>query len=173
MRRGCFGTVTHRIKRDGYKQTKRKDQEALFLRISSLSFFPSSNLQVFLQTFKIYLHDGGKSRWWSTTFKWDQGLFEQVVRGHQFVDEWDTQYPAQRQMAADAPPGYITLFAEFFGDGNFRLPTTHFLGNILQYYAFYISQLSPMGMVRIQHFMFVCWSQGEEPTGDKFRTFYQ
>ncbi|KAF5809467.1 hypothetical protein HanRHA438_Chr04g0167651 [Helianthus annuus] len=105
--------------------------------------------------------------------KSDQGLFEQVVRGHQFADEWDARYPAQGQMAADAPPGYITLFTDFFGDDNFRLPATHFLGNILQYYTFYISQLSPMGMVRIRHFKFVCRSQGEEPTVDKFRTFYQ
>ncbi|MFS8022493.1 hypothetical protein Hanom_Chr16g01440061 [Helianthus anomalus] len=63
--------------------------------------------------------------------KWDQGLFEQVVRGHQFAEEWDTRYPAQGQTAADAPPGYITLFADFFGESNFRLPATHFLGNIL------------------------------------------
>ncbi|MFS8022492.1 hypothetical protein Hanom_Chr16g01440051 [Helianthus anomalus] len=30
-----------------------------------------------------------------------------------------------------------------------------------------------MGMVRIQHFEFICRSQGEEPTVDKFRAFYQ
>ncbi|KAM0005875.1 hypothetical protein Hdeb2414_s0194g00829191 [Helianthus debilis subsp. tardiflorus] len=30
-----------------------------------------------------------------------------------------------------------------------------------------------MGMVRIQHFEFVCRSQSEEPTVDKFRVFYQ
>ncbi|KAJ0564135.1 hypothetical protein HanOQP8_Chr07g0260431 [Helianthus annuus] len=39
--------------------------------------------------------------------------------------------------------------------------------------AFHISQLSPTGMVRIRHFEFVCRSQGEEPTIDKFRVFYQ
>ncbi|KAF5765226.1 hypothetical protein HanXRQr2_Chr15g0701321 [Helianthus annuus] len=84
--------------------------------------------------------------------KWDQGLFEQVVRGHQFADEWDAQYPARGQTTADAPPGYITLFADFFEEGNFRLLVTHFLGSILQYYAFHISQLSPMSLVRIRHF---------------------
>ncbi|KAM0031338.1 hypothetical protein Hdeb2414_s0017g00507671 [Helianthus debilis subsp. tardiflorus] len=76
-------------------------------------------------------------------------------------------------MAADASPGYITLFADFFSEGNFRLPATHFFGNILQYYGFQISQMSPMGMVRVRHFEFVCRSQGEEPTVDKFRIFYQ
>ncbi|KAJ0592099.1 hypothetical protein HanHA300_Chr03g0080931 [Helianthus annuus] len=105
--------------------------------------------------------------------KWDQGLFEQMVRGYQFAKEWDAKYPAQGQTATDAPPGYIMLFADFFGEGNFRLPATHFLGNILQYYSFHISQLSPMGIVRVWNFEFVCRSQGEEPTVDKFRAFYQ
>ncbi|MFS8006296.1 hypothetical protein Hanom_Chr14g01247551 [Helianthus anomalus] len=44
------------------------------------------------------------------------------------------------------------------------------MASILHYYAFHISQLSPMGMVRIHHFEFVCRSQGLEPTVDKFRT---
>ncbi|MFS7945151.1 hypothetical protein Hanom_Chr06g00520781 [Helianthus anomalus] len=25
--------------------------------------------------------------------KWDQGLFEQIVRGFQFPPEWDARYP--------------------------------------------------------------------------------
>ncbi|KAJ0780364.1 hypothetical protein HanPI659440_Chr06g0236771 [Helianthus annuus] len=88
--------------------------------------------------------------------KWDQGLFEQIVRGYQFTAEWDARYPQQGQTAADAPPGYITLFADFFIDGNFRLPATHFMAAILHYYGFHISQLSPMCMVRIRHFEFIC-----------------
>ncbi|MFS8002617.1 hypothetical protein Hanom_Chr13g01204211 [Helianthus anomalus] len=77
------------------------------------------------------------------------------------------------QTTADAPPGYITLCSDFFGEGNFRLQATHFLCNILQYYSFHISQLSILGMVRIKHFESVCRSQGEEPKVDKFRVFYQ
>ncbi|KAM0013976.1 hypothetical protein Hdeb2414_s0040g00736411 [Helianthus debilis subsp. tardiflorus] len=76
-------------------------------------------------------------------------------------------------MVADAPPGYITLFADFFFEGNFWLPATRFLDNILPYYGFHISQISPMGMMRASHFEFVCRSQGEESTIDKFRVFYQ
>ncbi|MFS7968316.1 hypothetical protein Hanom_Chr09g00796001 [Helianthus anomalus] len=91
--------------------------------------------------------------------KWDQGLLEQVVRGQQFSPEWDARYPTQGQTAADAPPDFITLYADFFGEGKFRLPATHYLGEILHHYSFHISQLSPMGMVRIRHFEFVCRSQ--------------
>ncbi|MFS7911574.1 hypothetical protein Hanom_Chr02g00119751 [Helianthus anomalus] len=51
------------------------------------------------------------------------------------------------QTVADAPPGYITLFADFFIDSNFRLPATQFMVAILHFYGFHISQLSPMGML--------------------------
>ncbi|MFS7911569.1 hypothetical protein Hanom_Chr02g00119691 [Helianthus anomalus] len=33
---------------------------------------------------------------------------------------------------------------------------------ILHFYGFHISQLRPMGMVRIRHFEFICRSQGQE-----------
>ncbi|MFS7966357.1 hypothetical protein Hanom_Chr09g00772811 [Helianthus anomalus] len=88
--------------------------------------------------------------------KWEKGLFEQVVWGHQFAAEWDGRYPAQGQTAADAPLGYIILFADFFGGDNFRLPATNFFS-----------------MVRIRHFEFVCRSQGQEPTVEKFWASYQ
>ncbi|KAJ0752713.1 hypothetical protein HanPI659440_Chr09g0327471 [Helianthus annuus] len=105
--------------------------------------------------------------------KWDLGLFEQIVRSFRFPPEWDARYPAQGQTAADAPPGYITLYEDFFLQGNFRLPATNFLGSILSYYNFHISQLSPPGMVRVRHFEFLCRSHGIEPSVDKFRAFYQ
>ncbi|KAM0038712.1 putative microtubule-associated protein 7 family [Helianthus debilis subsp. tardiflorus] len=105
--------------------------------------------------------------------KWDLGLFEQIVRSFRFPPEWDARYPAQGQTAADAPPGYITLYEDFFLQGNFRLPATNFMGNILHYYNFHISQMSPPGMVRVRHFEFLCHSHGIEPPLDKFRAFYQ
>ncbi|MFS7929220.1 hypothetical protein Hanom_Chr04g00329931 [Helianthus anomalus] len=105
--------------------------------------------------------------------KWDQGLFEQITRGFRFPPEWDAQYPRQGQTAADAPPGYITLFEDFFLQGNFRLPATEFMAHILHYYGFHISQMSPPDMVRVRHFEFLCRSHGIEPTVEKFRAFYQ
>ncbi|MFS8021024.1 hypothetical protein Hanom_Chr16g01422621 [Helianthus anomalus] len=65
--------------------------------------------------------------------KWDQGLFEQLVRGFQFLAEWDARYPQQGQTAVDAPPGYITLLADFFFEGNFHFPATHFMAMILTF----------------------------------------
>ncbi|KAJ0576765.1 hypothetical protein HanIR_Chr05g0228161 [Helianthus annuus] len=105
--------------------------------------------------------------------KWDLGLFEQIVRSFRFPPEWDARYPAQGQTAADAPPGYITLYEDFFLQGNFRLPATNFMGSILHHYNFHLSQMSPPGMVRVRHFEFLCRSHGIEPTVEKFRAFYQ
>ncbi|KAJ0526838.1 hypothetical protein HanHA300_Chr09g0327611 [Helianthus annuus] len=105
--------------------------------------------------------------------KWDLGLFEQIVRSFRFPPEWDARYPGQNQTAADAPSGYITLFEDFFHQGNFRLPATNFMAHILQFYGFHISQMSPPGMVRVRHFEFLCRSHGIEPTVERFRVFYQ
>ncbi|KAJ0715988.1 hypothetical protein HanPI659440_Chr13g0507701 [Helianthus annuus] len=101
--------------------------------------------------------------------KWDQGLFEQITRGFRFSPEWDARYPSQHQTAADAPSGYITLFEDFFLQGNFRLPATEFMAHILHYYGFHISQISPPDMVRVRHFEFLCRSHDIEPIVEKFR----
>ncbi|KAJ0694852.1 hypothetical protein HanPI659440_Chr15g0613541 [Helianthus annuus] len=105
--------------------------------------------------------------------KWDQGLFEQITRGFRFPPERDARYPQQGQTAADAPPGYITLFEDFFLQGNFRLPATNFMASILHFYGFHISQGSPPGMVRVRHFEFLCRFHGIEPSVEKFQAFYQ
>ncbi|MFS8034043.1 hypothetical protein Hanom_Chr17g01576581 [Helianthus anomalus] len=101
--------------------------------------------------------------------KWDQGVFGQIVKGYPFPVEWDARFPRQGQTAADAPSGYITLFSDFFLEGNFRLPATTFMPSILHFNGFHISQMSPMGMVRVKRFEFLCRSQGLEPTVEKNR----
>ncbi|KAF5818519.1 hypothetical protein HanPI659440_Chr02g0049931 [Helianthus annuus] len=103
--------------------------------------------------------------------KWEEGLFEQIVRGHQFFGEWDARYPVKGQTASDAPSGSVSLFADFFGDGHFRLTATHFFSALLTFYHFHVSQLSPLGMVRIRHFELCFRSQGLEPTVERFRAF--
>ncbi|KAJ0539894.1 putative intermediate filament, rod domain, coil 1B [Helianthus annuus] len=185
---------THRIKCDGYIYRTIGERFALIIHLLSLFSLESSNfLQIFksfivvLQGFPrkvgdlcaliVFKHmaeeevqvEGGPV----PVLKWDQGLFEQLVRGFQFPAEWDTRYPQQGQTAADAPPGYITLFADFFLEGTFHLPATHFIATILHFYGFQISEMSPMGMVRVRHFEFLCRSHGLEPDIEKFRSMYQ
>ncbi|KAJ0467071.1 hypothetical protein HanIR_Chr14g0679221 [Helianthus annuus] len=151
------------------------------------------NLQILKQIFKIFLHifkyfqklasfitmteehqEGVSTEEGPVpVLRWDIGLFEQIVRSFRFPPEWDARYPTQNQTAADAPPGYITLFEDFFLQGNFRLPATNFMGSILHHYNFHLSQMSAPGMVRVRHFEFFCRSHGIEPTIEKFRAFYQ
>ncbi|MFS7947852.1 hypothetical protein Hanom_Chr06g00553051 [Helianthus anomalus] len=79
-----------------------------------------SHLSTFIDEEEVYVKEGPVP-----VHKWDQGLFEQLVRGFQFPAEWDARYPQQGQTTANAPPGYITLFADFFLEGNFRFSATH------------------------------------------------
>ncbi|MFS7990912.1 hypothetical protein Hanom_Chr11g01064551 [Helianthus anomalus] len=76
------------------------------------------------------------------------------------------------EMSASLPP--LKWSKEIF-DGlvqNFKFPKAGFVLDILDYYKFHISQLNPMGMVRIRHFEIVCRSMHIEPTVDRFRVFY-
>ena len=106
-------------------------------------------------------------------WKWSQEEFDRLKTDQLFPSIWDAHLPKAGATAADAPAGYITLYIDFFCDGNFRLPVTEFIIEILHYYQIHISQLSPMGMVRIRHFEFLCRAHDLEPTVEKFRVFYQ
>ncbi|KAJ0705321.1 hypothetical protein HanPI659440_Chr14g0572191 [Helianthus annuus] len=152
----------------------------IFFESSNLFFTSSRFLQIFQVFSRIFPDMSEEHQEVAVTeegpvpvLRWDLGLFEQIVRSFRFPPEWDARYPAQGQTAADAPPGYITLYKDFFLQGNFRLPATNFMGHILHHYNFHLSQMSPPGMVRVRHFEFLCHSHGIEPSVDKFRAFYQ
>ncbi|KAJ0448175.1 hypothetical protein HanLR1_Chr17g0672301 [Helianthus annuus] len=89
------------------------------------------------------------------------------------VGVFDIQMRVRWQTAADALAGYITLFWDYFAEGNFRLPVTRFFLEILSYYKFHISEMHPIGMVRIRDFEFLCRSMHIESMVNRFRVFYQ
>ncbi|MFS7943474.1 hypothetical protein Hanom_Chr06g00500671 [Helianthus anomalus] len=105
--------------------------------------------------------------------KWPRASFDGLVQHLRFPENWSAMYPEEGQTAADAPAGYITLFWDFFCEGNFRMPLTKFFLEILGYYKFHISQLHPVDMVRIRHFEFVCQTMHIELTVPRFRVFHQ
>ncbi|MFS7994922.1 hypothetical protein Hanom_Chr12g01111781 [Helianthus anomalus] len=82
------------------------------------------------------------------------------------------QFPTQNSTALDAPPGYITLYAAFFREGNFRLPMTKFTWEVLTNYGLHISQINALGLPQITHFEFICRTNRIEPTFDMFNVFY-
>ncbi|KAJ0944857.1 hypothetical protein HanPSC8_Chr03g0121441 [Helianthus annuus] len=103
---------------------------------------------------------------------WKEDEFQNLVRGHNFRSEWGARYPPSGSTALDAPPGFITLYAAFFREGNFRLPITKFVADVLRGYGLHISQINAIGLPRITHFEFVCRSYRVEPTFPMFNTFY-
>ncbi|KAJ0939112.1 hypothetical protein HanRHA438_Chr02g0057361 [Helianthus annuus] len=105
--------------------------------------------------------------------KWSKEILDGLVQNFKFHTNWGVMYPDEGQTAAQAPAGYITLFWDYFTDGNFRLPTTRFVLDFLGYYKFHISQLHPIGMVQIRDFEFLCRSMRIVPTINRFRVFYQ
>ncbi|KAJ0532131.1 hypothetical protein HanIR_Chr09g0393321 [Helianthus annuus] len=104
---------------------------------------------------------------------WPRAAFHGLVQNLRFPENWGALYPEEGQTAADALAGYITLFWDFFCEGNFHLPVAKFFLEILEYYKFHISQLRPIGMVRVRHFEFVCRTMHIEPTVLRFRIFHQ
>ncbi|KAJ0804330.1 hypothetical protein HanPI659440_Chr02g0036791 [Helianthus annuus] len=103
---------------------------------------------------------------------WKEEEFHNLVRGHNFRPEWGARYPPSGSTALDAPPGFITLYAAFFREGNFRLPITKFTAAVLRGYGLHISQINAIGLPRITHFEFVCRSYRVEPTFEMFNAFY-
>ncbi|KAM0040460.1 hypothetical protein Hdeb2414_s0012g00394131 [Helianthus debilis subsp. tardiflorus] len=91
----------------------------------------------------------------------------------QMPAEFGAIYPQEGDTVGDAPTGYVTLFADFFGICNLRLPLTVFMVELLEYYNIPISQLSPLGMVRACHFEYCFRSQNLEPLVEDFRLSYQ
>ncbi|MFS8020720.1 hypothetical protein Hanom_Chr16g01418991 [Helianthus anomalus] len=74
----------------------------------------------------------------------------------QMPQEYGAIYPHEGDTGADAPAGYVTIWADFF-----------------EWYKIHISQLSPFGMTRIRNFEYTFRALGIEPTIRDFRRFYQ
>ncbi|XP_035837122.1 uncharacterized protein LOC118485020 [Helianthus annuus] len=105
--------------------------------------------------------------------KWTKGSFKTLMATVQMAKDWNATYPQVGDTGADAPAGYITLWADFFTHGNLRLPVTVFVAEVLEYYHLHISQLSPFGMFRIRNFEYTFRAYGLPISVENFRRFYQ
>ncbi|MFS7941312.1 hypothetical protein Hanom_Chr05g00474771 [Helianthus anomalus] len=117
--------------------------------------------------------DGGASGGGLPVLKWSKHNFDNLMPSLQMPREFGAVYPQEGDTGADAPAGYITMWAEFFYDGNLRLPITVFVADILEYYQLHISQLSPFGMFRIRNFEYTFRALGLAVSIENFRRFYQ
>ncbi|KAJ0606811.1 hypothetical protein HanHA89_Chr03g0089361 [Helianthus annuus] len=103
---------------------------------------------------------------------WKEEEFHNLVRDMGFHSEWGAQFPTPYSTALDAPLGYITLYAAYFREGNFRLPMTKFTAEVLTNYGLQISQINALGLPRLTHFEFICRVNRIEPTFEMFNVFY-
>ncbi|MFS7937466.1 hypothetical protein Hanom_Chr05g00427891 [Helianthus anomalus] len=103
---------------------------------------------------------------------WKEEEFQNLVRDLGFRSELGAQFPTPNSTALDAPPGYVTLYADFFLEGNFRLPMTKFTREVLTNYGVHISQINALGLSRVTHFEFICRANHIEPTFEKFNVFH-
>ncbi|MFS7915174.1 hypothetical protein Hanom_Chr02g00162221 [Helianthus anomalus] len=75
--------------------------------------------------------------------RWTKSAFQTLLTSTQMPPEYGATYPQEGDTAGDAPAGYVTMFADFFGDCSLRLSLTVFVVEVMEYYKLYISQLDP------------------------------
>ncbi|KAJ0454591.1 hypothetical protein HanIR_Chr15g0741821 [Helianthus annuus] len=117
--------------------------------------------------------EGGAPGGGLPVLKWPKSTFDRLMTEVQMPQEYGAIYPQEGDTGADAPAGYVTMWADFFGDCNLWLPLTVFVVEVLEWYKIHISQLSPFGMIRIRNFEYTFRALGMEPTVGDFRWFYQ
>ncbi|KAM0008112.1 hypothetical protein Hdeb2414_s0121g00803081 [Helianthus debilis subsp. tardiflorus] len=105
-----------------------------------------------------------------TVINWREDELNNLIQNFGFSSDWGV--PTANCTALDAPPGFMTLYADFFWEGNFCLPMSKFIGEVLIGYGLHISQINVLGLPRITHFEFICRAQKIEPTFEKFNVFY-
>ncbi|MFS7888817.1 hypothetical protein Hanom_Chr00s000002g01599541 [Helianthus anomalus] len=117
--------------------------------------------------------EGGAPGGGLPVLKLSKAGFDNLITDVQMPQEYGAVYPQEGDTGVDAPAGYVTMWAEFFGDCNLRLPLTVFVADLLEWYKLHISQLSPFGMTRIRNFEYTCRAFDIEPTVGDFWRFYQ
>ncbi|KAJ0752651.1 hypothetical protein HanPI659440_Chr09g0326801 [Helianthus annuus] len=67
--------------------------------------------------------------------RWSKSLFDVLMRDIQMPPEYGAIYPQEGDIAGDAPTGYVTMWSDFFGVCNLRLPLTVFVAEVLEWKA--------------------------------------
>ncbi|KAJ0836963.1 hypothetical protein HanRHA438_Chr16g0772891 [Helianthus annuus] len=104
--------------------------------------------------------------------KWGVTSYNNLVHDYGIRAEWNLVLPSKTDTAFQLKEGKITLFSDFFKFCNFRLPVTRFFKLVLDYYRIHISQLHPLGLVKLRQFEFACVALGHIPELIVFRAFF-
>ncbi|KAJ0650972.1 hypothetical protein HanOQP8_Chr15g0556051 [Helianthus annuus] len=104
--------------------------------------------------------------------KWGVTSFNNLVHDYGIRAEWNPVLPSKTDTAFPLKGGKITLFSDFFKFCNFRLPITKFLKSVLDFYRIHISQIHPLGLVKLRQFEYACIALGHIPELVVFRAFF-
>ncbi|KAJ0511137.1 hypothetical protein HanIR_Chr11g0548621 [Helianthus annuus] len=104
--------------------------------------------------------------------KWGVTSFTNLVHDYGIRAEWNPVLPSKTDTAFPLKVGKITLFSDFFKFCNFRLPITKFLKSVLDFYRIHISQIHPLGLVKLRQFEYACVALGHIPELVVFRAFF-
>lgn len=107
------------------------------------------------------------------TLKWSYEGFREVCTRVALLPEYEAEFPERKSTVRDVPSGKIAVYADFFTTGNLRFPITRFLGAVFRGYNIHLSQMSPLGLVRITHFEYCCRTRDISPSFDMFNVFYK
>ncbi|KAF5781732.1 hypothetical protein HanXRQr2_Chr11g0487231 [Helianthus annuus] len=69
--------------------------------------------------------------------RWSKSFFDNILRDTQMPPEYGAIYPQEGETGADAPTGYVTLWADFFGFCHLRLSLTVFVVEVLEWFLLF------------------------------------
>ncbi|KAJ0701401.1 hypothetical protein HanOQP8_Chr10g0378951 [Helianthus annuus] len=104
--------------------------------------------------------------------KWGLASYYNLIHDYGIRAEWNLVLPSKIDTAFPLKKGKITLFSDFFKFYNFRLPITNFCKLVLDHYPIRISQLHPLGLIKLRQFEFACTALGHLPELVIFRAFF-
>ncbi|KAD4982673.1 hypothetical protein E3N88_19344 [Mikania micrantha] len=81
--------------------------------------------------------------------------------------------PPASASVRDAPAGMVALYTAFFSYSNFRVPVSRFLCEVLRYYTVHLTQIVPLGLIKVYQFEISCRALSFEPGVNLFRCFYK
>ncbi|KAJ0439265.1 hypothetical protein HanHA300_Chr16g0623391 [Helianthus annuus] len=101
---------------------------------------------------------------------------------HRFLKTFSLKYgihpkynptaPQSHHLITDCPDGYIVLSTKHLECSNIRIPFSNFFLDFLKHYKVNISQLAPLGAMKVTHFEIMCRALGGEPSLPLFRQFF-
>ncbi|MFS7918791.1 hypothetical protein Hanom_Chr03g00205301 [Helianthus anomalus] len=102
-----------------------------------------------------------------------QRQLDQFVREYGIPLDLHPVLPSKDEIIYPFRQGKFPFYTRVCNFANYRVPFSHFLIRVLQFFRVHISKVNPFGLSRISHFEISCRAQDRRPDLDVFRYFYE